>query len=270
MKVTKLKKMQFDQRKKGDDQQSKFDRIVKLCSGQNDGVLLDAGALFLNYAANLNDFHKKISRVGDEALTFGRLKDLFRSTLQRMQKILDAENPYEALIDAARLMSASEESTQTVDEIDSRWLRATAKARRARLNEVARAVVEGSRRKYQKDYDLMKDLELPEDRRVTCSNRALGMFDSHEFIIKIILESSFSTLKGFSEKVKSLGQGKLFAVGMAKFNKLSRWIEQQPLKEREGMLMEAVRDRKNQADERKRRSLDDDQRSLASRPKRFR
>ena len=168
--------MQFDQRRKRDDQESKFDRIVKLCSGQQDGVVLDAAALFLNYAANLNDFHKKISRVGDEALTLLRLKDLFRSTLQRMQRILDDDNPYEALIDAARLMSESEESSQTVDEIDSRWLRATAKARRSRLNEVAKAVVEGSLKKYQKDYDLIKDLELPEDRHITCSNRALGTF----------------------------------------------------------------------------------------------
>ena len=69
MKVTKLKKMQFDQRRKKDEQKSKFHRIEKLCSGQQDGVILDAAALFLNYAGYLNDFHKKISRVGDEALT---------------------------------------------------------------------------------------------------------------------------------------------------------------------------------------------------------
>ena len=79
--------------------------------------MLDAAALFLNYAANLNDFHKKISRVGDVALTLSRLKDLFKSTLQRMKRILDDENPYAALIDAARLMSESEESNQTFDEI---------------------------------------------------------------------------------------------------------------------------------------------------------
>ena len=65
---------------------------------------------------------------------------------------------------------------QTVDENDSRWVKATAKARRKRLNDVAKAVVEGSRRKYQKDYDRMKDLNLPEDRRITCSNRAIGKF----------------------------------------------------------------------------------------------
>lgn len=230
---------------------------------------MDAAALFLNYAGNLNDFHKKISRVGDEALTLQRLKDLFKSTLERMQRILSDENPYEALIDAARLMSESEESGQTVDEIDSRWLRATAKTRRNRLNEVARAVVEGSRKKYQKDFDLIKDLELPEDRRITCSNRAFGMFRFLFTISNCSLESLFSTLKGFSEKVKSLGQDKLFAVGQSKFNKLSLWLEQQPLKEREKILMQAIRDRTKQETERKRRTLEDDRRSVASIPKRF-
>jgi len=62
----------------------------------------------------------------------------------------------------------------TVDEIEQRFLNVTAAARKKRLNAVAKAVVEGSRKKYQKDYDLLKKITLPEERKITCSNRALG------------------------------------------------------------------------------------------------
>jgi len=70
--------------------------------------------------------------------------------------------------------------------------------------------------------------------------------------------------------VKSLGQGKLYAVGMSKFNKLNEWLAKKPKTERAKLLLEAVRDRKKKADERKRRTLDDDERSLASIPKKYR
>jgi hypothetical protein len=191
LKCTKLKKFQFDQ-KKSRNEESKFHRIEKLCSGQNDGYLLDSAVLFLNYAAFLNFFHKKISRVGEDALTLSQLKNLFKSTLLRMQTTLDSDEPYAALIDSARLMSESAISSSTVDEIDSRWCRATAVARRKRLNAVARAVVEKTKWKIQKDYDLMKDIQLPEDRRIACSNRAVGKlfscsFKIHSLLLRIIL-----------------------------------------------------------------------------------
>ena len=173
MKVTKLEMHKYDQKKK-DEGESKFHRINKLCSGQQDGVLLDCATLYLNYASHLNDFHKRISRVGDDALTLRQLRDLFRSTLLRMQKVLDSEYPNSELIDGAKLMSESEEGCLTVDEIERRFLNVTASARKKRLNAVAIAVVEGSRKKYQKDFDLLKKVTLPEKRKITCSNRAVG------------------------------------------------------------------------------------------------
>ncbi|CBY11600.1 unnamed protein product [Oikopleura dioica] len=110
MKVTKLEMHKYDDKKKNAEQESKFHRINKLCSGQQDGVLLDASTLFLNYASHLNVFHKRISKVGDDALTLQQLRDLFRSTLLRMQQVLDSKDPYSQLIDGAKLMSQSEES----------------------------------------------------------------------------------------------------------------------------------------------------------------
>ena len=174
MKVTKLEMHKHDQKKKKEEGESKFHRINKLCSGQQDGVLLDCATLYLNYASHLNDFHKRISRVGDDALTLRQLRDLFRSTLLRMKKILDSEDLYSELIDGAKLMSESEEGRLTVDEIERRFLNVTAAARKKRLNAVAIAVVEGSRKKYQKDFDLLKKVTLPEERKITCSNRAVG------------------------------------------------------------------------------------------------
>jgi hypothetical protein len=76
-------------------------------------------------------------------------------------------------------------------------------------------------------------------------------------------------LKGFEEKLKSLGQSKLYGVAQAKFNKLHEWLAVQPKERRQDLLMGALRDRKKQADERKRRSIEDDRISLASIPKRF-
>jgi hypothetical protein len=191
MKVTKLEMHKYDLKKKKDEGESKFHRINKLCSGQQDGVVLDCATLYLNYASHLNDFHKRISRVGDDALTLRQLRDLFRSTLLRMQKVLDSEDPYSELIDGAKLMSESEEGGLTVDEIERRFLNVTAAARKKRLNAVAIAVVEGSRKKYQKDYDLLKKVTLPEERKITCSNRAVGKlyYCRSEFIhsLRIIL-----------------------------------------------------------------------------------
>ena len=71
-------------------------------------------------------------------------------------------------------MSESEDAKLTVDEIDRRFSNVTALARKKRLNAVAIAVVGGSRKKYQKDLDLLMKLKLPEDRKITCSNRAVG------------------------------------------------------------------------------------------------
>ena len=71
-------------------------------------------------------------------------------------------------------MSQSEDTRLNVEEIERRFLNVTAAARKKRLNAVAIAVVEGSRKKYQKDYDLLKKVTLSEERKITCSNRAVG------------------------------------------------------------------------------------------------
>jgi hypothetical protein len=105
MKVAKLEMHKYDQKRKKDEGESKFHRINKLCSVQQDGVLKDCSTLYLNYASHLNDFYKRISRVGNDALSLRQLRDLSRSTLLRMQKILDIEDPFSELIDGAKLMS---------------------------------------------------------------------------------------------------------------------------------------------------------------------
>lgn len=102
-----------------------------------------------------------------------------------MQKVLESEDPYSELIDGAKLMSESEEGRLTVDEIERRFLNVMAAARKKRLNAVAIAVVEGSRKKYQKDFDLLKKVTLPEERKITCSNRAVGM--SYYFLLEFCL-----------------------------------------------------------------------------------
>ncbi|CBY12515.1 unnamed protein product [Oikopleura dioica] len=256
LKATRCLKFQYEQKKKDEDKNSKFHLIETLVSGQCDGYVLDSAGLFLNYQAFVNDFHKRVSAVGEKALTFSMLKELFKSTLGRIQAVLNAPNPYEELINAARLMAVSEESVATLDCIDSRWVKATALARRKRLNQCALAIVEGTKWKLQKDFDLIKDLSLPDDRKIISTNRAL--------------ESSFATLKGFQAKIKNLGQEKLFSVATAKYNKLTVWLSDLPSEEREELLMLAIKDKKVQAQERKRKTIEADRESLLSIPKKFR
>lgn len=56
----------------------------------------------------------------------------------------------------------------------------------------------------------------------------------------------------------------------AKYNKLTVWLSDLPSEEREELLMLAIKDKKVQAQERKRKTIEADRESLLSIPKKFR
>ena len=88
---------------------SNFHRLIQLLSGQSSGKTLEVATVFLSYQAHLNQFHKNVSRVKENALTFGELKKLFGETVADMAKVKDNKDSFSLLIDQSRQKAESEE-----------------------------------------------------------------------------------------------------------------------------------------------------------------
>ena len=115
-----------------------------------------------------------ISRVGENLLTFGLLKRLFSTTIERMEAIIASATPFNALIDEASDMANSDLARSAIAKIEGRFLKINTKARVSRLDNLSVKVVSATKKKFVKDFNIIKDFPIPDEKRVCSSNRAIG------------------------------------------------------------------------------------------------